>query len=579
MRSILKRFVSTGLLLLVAISASTSPSLAAHGFKAELLAGPASGPMKFSIFDSMGSDRTSLDMQPSGVQIGETRGDWVNCLDTLDPACNKDIEGFSGQSILSPCANETQVNCIESVAIGTTSSEPVKAELIREAETGFSIPADLNLSWIAGGSPSIWRSSTAHAGGSFDYSAVVKLGQYFNRKTQKFEVNFLQAALVPHVEDLSAEYSPFSVDRTLDPGNQIINARGGDGSCLWRELGKCGLPVAFAQGTVVEMVMRLPKEIGGWFQGRFKDPVMSIEDFASNTVQVSIRAEAIEVPYFKATRQIETLTPVENFWLQSNGSGFGNESAMGPGDPRVFDYVEHFRAEMSDQIAGKKTIWMLSTTFFSNGTSCYSDNKIQGIVSTNAMGFDSNAPAYDSGYLNYRVTGLHFEEDGVAPVLGTYDLLLDSDVARCMYGFNKAPISATVQVVGGASENIATTIVSEKDGWLKLAAYGFTFSEKEIQVKLSQPQSKTLTKFAGSTRSLSSKQKAEIKSVLSKAKGNTKFICTGIYSNAKDKTTAIKRARAACDYAKSLDKNFSFWSQAKQTKAASYNGKVLIVSK
>jgi hypothetical protein len=29
-------------------------------------------------------------------------------------------------------------------------------------------------------------------------------------------------------------------------------------------------------------------------------------------------------------------------------------------------------------------------------------------------------------------------------------------------------------------------VVGEKDGWLKLAAYGFTFSNKTIQVRLTQ---------------------------------------------------------------------------------------------
>jgi hypothetical protein len=175
---------------------------------------------------------------------------------------------------------------------------------------------------------------------------------------------------------------------------------------------------------------------------------------------------------------------------------------------------------------------------------------------------------------------LHYAPNGKDLNLGTYDLVMRSETARCLYGFTRAPVSATVQVVGDqGAENIATTIVSEKDGWLKLAAYGFTFSEKEIQVKLTQPQSKTLTKFTGSTRTLSSKQKAEIKSVVTKAKGNPKFICTGVYVNAKDKVTALKRARAACDYAKSLDKNHSYWAQAKQTKAKSYDAKVMVVSK
>jgi hypothetical protein len=63
-----------------------------------------------------------------------------------------------------------------------------------------------------------------------------------------------------------------------------------------------------------------------------------------------------------------------------------------------------------------------------------------------------------------------------------------SDVARCLYGFSKAPLSATISVTGGADKTVATTVVSEKNGWLKLAAYGFTFSDKTIKVKITQPK-------------------------------------------------------------------------------------------
>jgi hypothetical protein len=167
----------------------------------------------------------------------------------------------------------------------------------------------------------------------------------------------------------------------------------------------------------------------------------------------------------------------------------------------------------------------------------------------------------------------------VEPNLGTYDLLIDSEIARCLYGFTSAPVSATVTIVGTGDQNVATTIVSEQDGWLKLAAYGFTFSEKEIQVKITQPFSKTLTKFSGTAKTLTSKQKAEIKASVTKAKSNPKFICTGTYVNLSSKSTALARARATCNYAKSLDKNHSYFAQAKQTTAKSYDAKVMINSK
>jgi hypothetical protein len=100
------------------------------------------------------------------------------------------------------------------------------------------------------------------------------------------------------------------------------------------------------------------------------------------------------------------------------------------------------------------------------------------------------------------VTGLHYMPDGTTPVQGTYDLVMRSDTARCLYGFTTAPISATVSVVGGDTSSVATTVVSEKNGWLKMAAYGFTFSEKTLTVHMTQAKSSavkaTITCIKGS---------------------------------------------------------------------------------
>jgi hypothetical protein len=110
------------------------------------------------------------------------------------------------------------------------------------------------------------------------------------------------------------------------------------------------------------------------------------------------------------------------------------------------------------------------------------------------MGYDGSAPKFVDGFLNYRVTGFHFAADGVTPNLGTYDLVMRSEAARCLYGFSKAPVSATVSIAGAdGATNVATTVVAEKDGWLKMKAAGFTFSEKQIKVKITQESSAAAT--------------------------------------------------------------------------------------
>ena len=155
---------------------------------------------------------------------------------------------------------------------------------------------------------------------------------------------------------------------------------------------------------------------------------------------------------------------------------------------QIFDYLSYWRTALKDTSAFTNTYWSFNSTRWLARDKCLNDTtRVVGVVSTNAMGYDSNAPAFQDGFLNYKVSGFHYAPDGVTENLGTYDLVLRSDAARCLYGFSDAPISATVEIAGAdGTQNVATTVVSEKDGWLKLQAAGFTFSEKTIRLKLDQ---------------------------------------------------------------------------------------------
>ena len=93
--------------------------------------------------------------------------------------------------------------------------------------------------------------------------------------------------------------------------------------------------------------------------------------------------------------------------------------------------------------------------------------------------------------LDYKVAAPHLLSNG-SVFQGTYNLEIDEKLARCIYGFSDAPISATVSVIGVDGENkVATTLVSSSGGFLRLSASGFTFSAPIIKVKLTQAGSKT----------------------------------------------------------------------------------------
>ena len=70
---------------------------------------------------------------------------------------------------------------------------------------------------------------------------------------------------------------------------------------------------------------------------------------------------------------------------------------------------------------------------------------------------------------------------------GSYDLLIRSDIARCVYGFSKAPIKAELSVISAnGTPQIATTVLGEKNGWVSLSAKNFEFSAPVIKAKLTQ---------------------------------------------------------------------------------------------
>jgi hypothetical protein len=110
------------------------------------------------------------------------------------------------------------------------------------------------------------------------------------------------------------------------------------------------------------------------------------------------------------------------------------------------------------------------------------------LVFTNASVFSSGAPAFNKseGTLDYKVASPHTKPDGTL-TSGTYDLVLNSTVARCLYGFSKAPIGATVSVLSNEGQaQVATTIINEKNGFFRMGAYGFGFSSPTIKMKITQ---------------------------------------------------------------------------------------------
>jgi hypothetical protein len=135
------------------------------------------------------------------------------------------------------------------------------------------------------------------------------------------------------------------------------------------------------------------------------------------------------------------------------------------------------------------TVRTLTPAEMEGSSKCFQDSSgVTGIVTTNATQYSAGPPAFSKsdGTLNYVVAAPHYGTKG-EDFKGSYDLVMRSDVARCVYGFSKAPINATISITSAdGTPQVATTLIGERNGWLYLQAKNFEFSAPIIKAKLTQ---------------------------------------------------------------------------------------------
>ena len=390
----------------------------------------------------------------------------------------------TGASILPPCQTETQTNCIESVSVGT--KEQMFETTLNRQIPGFTFAGDPAEGVPQGSTVSIWKSSEFPHSGGDEYSVFSSLDwSSLNGKSQINDFHLNIAATVERSNPMVGTSIPMA-------NGAERGANGGSAECFYTSDQICAYHQVFSPNTRIRASIRLTNELSGWLYGRLKDPVVSVSKFNSDSDLVVIEAEPVSVPKLQTTwNQKEIPGLVDPNWH----GNFGGGSYMTLANTRdAFRFISSLRAVARDTASGQRQYWGLQSSKWASqaGQRCFSNNQgLVGLVTTNSMAYQGGVPTFRNGFLNYEVAGMHYLPDG-QKALGTYDLTMRSDVARCIYGFSRAPISATVTVTGSGDSSVATTIVGERNGWLKLAAYGFTFSQKNIQVRLTQPRRTTI---------------------------------------------------------------------------------------
>ncbi len=456
---------------------------------------------------------------------------------------SSEINALLFTSLFTKCQNDADSDCIESFSIKNEDGSVTPATFQRTWGASPVYKGDKSKLLPTGYGPSTWT-LTNSKGVVETYALSVGVNGILPIANKAIKTNFESfiAAIQPIKEVSGGEYDGPIANVTkrgsgYSPGwNTMFVEKG----CQIAEKGLCGYRLPFDLEKTVVLKVRLSQPVQGWLHGRMKDANIVMTTAADNSQTVEISAKPLSIPsvygwvkWGDLPERVKQLYPVGAGGTSRNSEDFVTNDlnsrtlltkSMVAGEGPINE-LNLWLPLLKDKAAAMRTFWVAQTIrgelpFDSNN--CVRGKGFTGVIGTNAVVYSDGPPKFDrvEQSLNYTVGAAHLDSKGEL-FKGYYQLNLRSDVARCLYGFGSAPIQAKIEVSSSdGTPSVATTIINESDGWLKMTAAGFTFSTPQIKVKLSQEVS-VLTPSASPSPSASAKPAAMKKSSITCVKGKT----------------------------------------------------------
>ncbi len=446
------------------------------------------------------------EMERAGLSTG------VVCDSVEDAKC-KDFLVLMVRAYLPTCTDAQTQYCIESlfaikngVRYEGNFKQPypdVKTFGQFEAEPKYDLPA--------GGAGGLWQiPGLTHNGGGDLYWINAQLIGSLNRASQtdswgKFNPNQLWSS-ISAVTEVSAPGSvaPLAY-KTGGSGTDTRPLTPTGEQCLVAGVDKCLLPWPLNEEIQYGMKVRLAHPITGWLHGRLNAPDFTATTTADGFFHLTMVGNPVKVPTVFAITDWDKATPEIKARFGGKPSGccgggtrwFDTAGRYQSGEQMVAD-LKMWLPYIQEKASATPTYWIVRTLpnhEIANKRQCLVSGAVNGIVTTNATAYTSGAPKFnqETQSLDYQVASPHNDRQGKVNV-GNYNLQINSAVARCLYGFTNAPISATVSIVSENGENqVATTTIKESNGWIYLKAAGFTYSSPTVKVKFEQKSPEVVT--------------------------------------------------------------------------------------
>jgi len=432
------------------------------------------------------------------------------CASLDTPECSgPDIKFITFTSVFTQCINASDTDCIESFGIKSDDGTYNQGIFERNWNLNPVFNGDKNRFLPTGYGPSTWKISDP-SGSTETYSLHIGVKGNFDLTRNKNKSNFESffAAIQPIREISGSNYfgNVANVTHRADGDGPGSNTYFVEQGCQIVENGKCGYRLAFNLDKAVVLKVRLSQPVQGWLHGRMKDATIHMTTSTDNSQVVEISAKPLAVPsiygwikWSELPQNVKDLYPIGSGGTARTYSDFtttdlASRTLLAKSEvagTRAINEMNSWLPLLKDQAAAMKTFWVAQTIRGElpiSSQNCLSGKGFTGVIGTNAAVYSDGPPTFDSAEqsLNYTLGASHFDSKGEL-FKGYYQLNLRSDVARCLYGFGSAPIQAKIEVSSSdGTPSVATTVINESDGWLKMTAAGFTFSTPKIKVKLSQ---------------------------------------------------------------------------------------------
>jgi len=454
---------------------------------------------------------------------GIKNGLGVSCADFKDAECSK-YPRFTYNIYLPPCSAAITDDCITAIT-ATKSDGTVVPGKLTGTKPNYSTPVfkgDPAFNMPDGWYPSMWSfDGIKHPGGD-GFLLRASLLSFQNKRsigviTPQLRVSI--GAVTWNPDGASGNWSKET--NTINPQTGLMSAGGAASpTCnFFLAVKECATAWSLPSDVRFKVELKTRAKVSGWVNGRLSDP--KVEVTPNGTGQAfSIEAAPMQVPIFAMYKKFteyskefqdfnqrvgggagRIMFPESNFRSVYSGSGrepFDKISAfhaLNTYDQQAFTEFQYFLAASDNKAVATKNLWHFESNrlFYQDGdlklNDCSRDlTGLAGFVSTNSTMFMATPPKFNTATqsLDYQVAAPHFDRNGKENV-GRYNLVIDSNVARCLYKFSTAPIQASVTVINAdGTQQISTSTINEKNGWLYLSVNGYTYSAPTLKVKLSQ---------------------------------------------------------------------------------------------